>query len=58
MKKCKVCKGKGFVFYKTVVATNKTIFGFPVFRDTGEKGLFSKCYGKGVQNKQLMIFRK
>jgi len=51
MKKCKVCKGKGFVFYKTVVATNKTIFGFPVFRDTGEKGLCSKCFGKGVQNK-------
>jgi len=58
VKKCKVCNGKGFVFIQTIEQSNTSFMGIPLWRDTGAKETCSKCFGHGVRNKQVAIFKK
>lgn len=47
MKKCKVCNGKGFIFYKiTMIKDGKLGFGF---YERGIKIPCTKCFGKGMR---------
>ncbi len=49
MRKCKSCNGKGFVFDKIDIPSEKTIMGFPIWKETGIKTTCSKCFGKGMK---------
>lgn len=47
MKKCKICKGKGFIFDKiTMIKDGKLGFGL---YENGVKVTCFKCFGKGVK---------
>jgi DnaJ-class molecular chaperone len=47
-KKCKECKGRGFVFITVPDVKFKSIYDYSI-RDTGEKAQCMKCFGKGVK---------
>ncbi len=47
-KKCKECKGRGFVFITVPHIKFKSIYNYSI-RDTGEKSQCMKCFGKGVK---------
>ena len=48
MRKCKACKGKGWVFI-TVPTFKDGPFGFPLIGETGDKATCGSCFGKGVK---------